>query len=344
MDKRVIFAVAGSGKTTHIVDKLNHQERALVITYTRSNEANLKEKILNKFTYHPENIHVIRFFPFLYAFGFRAYLSYSIRAKGLFWDHPPDSTRNLPVTNNGRFMTSNGRLYHNRLSRFLEVKDVYPAINSRLEKYFDCLYIDEVQDFGGHDFNLLMSMCTANLKILLVGDFFQHTFDTSRDANVRQNLHIDYGSYQDNFRKVGVTPDLTTLQKSYRCSPKTCSFIRENLDIDIYSRTKEETKISIVECQKEADRIYRDQSIVKLFYQSHYKYGCNSQNWGGCKGEDKYQDVCIVLSVGNMKKLKKRELTKLAPLTQNKLYVALSRAKGNIFIVPSKFYSQFKSE
>jgi DNA helicase-2/ATP-dependent DNA helicase PcrA len=46
MDKSLILAVAGSGKTTLIVDKLNLEERFLLITYTINNTRNLKEAIV----------------------------------------------------------------------------------------------------------------------------------------------------------------------------------------------------------------------------------------------------------------------------------------------------------
>ena len=48
MDKRVIFAVAGSGKTTHIIDNLNLENKFLLITYTINNVHNLRTGILKK--------------------------------------------------------------------------------------------------------------------------------------------------------------------------------------------------------------------------------------------------------------------------------------------------------
>ena len=41
MDKRVIFAVAGSGKTTYIVNNLFPEKRSLIITYTKNNYNNI---------------------------------------------------------------------------------------------------------------------------------------------------------------------------------------------------------------------------------------------------------------------------------------------------------------
>ncbi|MCV5191034.1 DNA helicase UvrD, partial [Escherichia coli] len=56
MDKSVIFAVAGSGKTTRLVASLNEDKRFLIVTYTESNYCNLREKIINRFGYFPTNI------------------------------------------------------------------------------------------------------------------------------------------------------------------------------------------------------------------------------------------------------------------------------------------------
>lgn len=47
MDKRVIFAVAGAGKTTYIVNRLSRGKRSLIITYTNANYNNLRKKIID---------------------------------------------------------------------------------------------------------------------------------------------------------------------------------------------------------------------------------------------------------------------------------------------------------
>ncbi len=73
--------------------------------------------------------------------------------------------------------------------------DVISDIISRIEKYVDHLYIDEVQDFAGNDFSFLKKISSANVDMLFVGDFFQHTFDTSRDASVNKSLHDNYSVY-----------------------------------------------------------------------------------------------------------------------------------------------------
>ncbi|MBK7669492.1 MAG: UvrD-helicase domain-containing protein [Sphingobacteriaceae bacterium] len=74
MDKRVIFAVAGSGKTTHIVDKLNLESPVIIVTYTNSNVENLRERILKKFGYFPSNIKLQSYFSFLHRFCYKPFL------------------------------------------------------------------------------------------------------------------------------------------------------------------------------------------------------------------------------------------------------------------------------
>ena len=83
MAKRVIFAVAGSGKTTYIVNQLDTIERSLVITFTNNNYNNLRQKIINQFGYFPNNIKVFTYFSFLHSFCFKPLLFYKYETRGI---------------------------------------------------------------------------------------------------------------------------------------------------------------------------------------------------------------------------------------------------------------------
>ena len=154
MDKRVIFAVAGSGKTTYIVNKLNLKDRALIVTYTNNNVENLRTRIIQKFGYFPRNIKLLSYFSFIHSFCFKPFLVDEYRTKGLYY--LPNGNRF--AKNEDRYITKGSRLYSNRIAKFLEEKGVLADINERIEKYYQSLYIDEIQDFGGHDFNFLKSL------------------------------------------------------------------------------------------------------------------------------------------------------------------------------------------
>ena len=237
------------------------------------------------------------------------------------------------------YRSSGGYLYSNRMAKMLEVGRVTGDVIARLEKYFDALYIDEVQDFASHDFDLLYSFARADVNVLYVGDFFQHTYATSRDGNRRQGLYDEYESFKGKFREMGLIVDTETLEKSWRCSPTTCQFICDKLGIEIASHREDTTLIETVTSQEVADGLITDDTKTKLFYSSHYKFGCCSQNWGKSKGEDHHCDICIVMSPNVMRKMESGDL---APMTKKKLYVALSRARGNVYFLPSRFCNKYK--
>jgi superfamily I DNA/RNA helicase len=340
MDKRIILAVAGSGKTTYIINQLNENTRSLIVTYTINNFENLRTGIINKFGYIPSNISLLRYFPFLYTFCYKPFLSYKLKTNGINFGLNP----NKYAKQNKRdyYFDKFDRLYSNRIAKLLDGCNVIKDVNNRLSKYFDNLFIDEVQDLAGNDFNFLLNITKSNINSLLVGDFYQHTFDTSRDGNVNSSLHNDYNAYKDRFKKAGIFIDNTTLNKSYRCSPNVTDFITKNLGINIESHRKDNTTINFTTDTKNSDEIFSKNNVVKLFLKEHYNYSCYSRNWGDCKGEDKYIDICVVMNKDTYKLFEKNKLIELKPQTKNKLYVAMTRAKNNIFIISEELYKKYK--
>jgi hypothetical protein len=339
MDKRIIFAVAGSGKTTHIINKLNLEKRFLIVTYANKNMDVLRKRIIEKFTYFPENIKLKSYFNFVYSFCCKPFLADKLKLKGIRWKDPPEKTRCFKRDNMSFYLNSNNRVYHNRIAKLLEIENVLEYINLRIEKYFDCLYIDEIQDFAGHDFNLLDSIVKANCEILFVGDFYQHTFDTSRDGNLKKNLFKDYELYKEKCKNMGLIVDEETLPNSRRCSKTVCEFISENLGIKIGSISDRTSNVIYINNKKDADIIFKDNSIIKLFYQKHYKYECRSMNWGLSKGCE-YENVCVVLNEKTKKEYDRNNLKSLLPGTKAKFYVACSRTKNNLFFVPEEYFSK----
>ena len=235
MDKRVIFAVAGAGKTTYIVDKLDLNRRFILITYTDNNIYNLRDKIVTRFGYIPNNITIFSYYTFLHSYCYKPFLSMKLRTKGIDFKTPPIFTMKKKRSDLAYYLSSQNRLYHNRIAKLLEVKEVIEDIKRRLEKYCDALFVDEVQDFGGEDFNFLMAISKANTQMLYVGDFFQYTYATSHNGATNKNLHNEYNAYKKRFDKAGLLVDTTTLSKSYRCSENLCEFIRQQIGIEIYS-------------------------------------------------------------------------------------------------------------
>lgn len=340
MDKVIILAVAGSGKTTHIIQQLNLEKRSLIITYTHSNIKNLKDAILKKFKCFPDNITLMPYFSFLYSFCLRPLLPNNLSVRGISYEE--NQNRYLKQTNLKYFFDGNKRAYSNRIGKLLKIMNLLDDVNERIVKYYDNMFIDEIQDFAGHDFNLIMSIAKTNIDMMFVGDFYQHTFDTSRDGNTNKYLHNDLDNYKDRFKSSSIKVDSGILNNSYRCSPTVCNFITDNIGIEIYSHKDSATKIEILETLEDADKIFNDKSVVKLFLQKYYEYGCYSKNWGDCKGENKYHNVCVVLNKTTLNLFRKGKLNELKPQTKNKLYVACSRANNDLFFVSDEFYKKYK--
>ncbi|MGS0765164.1 hypothetical protein [Syntrophomonas curvata] len=334
MDKRIVFAVAGSGKTTHIVDNLSADKRSLIVTYTHGNCDNLHKKITKKFGGKwPENITLLTYFTFLYRFCYKPFLSDEYKTNGVIYER--NSNKFARQTDLSYYMTRNRYLYSNRLGFFMEQSGIVDEIRDRIKKYFDEFVIDEVQDIAGRDFGFLESLMETDVNMLFVGDFYQHTFDTSRDGNVNKTLFDDRAAYETRFTRKGFVSDNTTLTNSWRCSRNVCDYIRQNLGIAISSHrsAEENTLIEYITDAEQIAAILEDKQIIKLHYQNGAKAGLGHKNWGESKGEDHHQDVCVLLNGTTASKRAVGKLNELAASTKNKLYVALTRARGNVFLV-----------
>ena len=341
MDKRLIMAVAGSGKTTYIVNSLSEDKRTLIVTYTNANYRNLRRKISVRFHDEwPKNTVLMTYFHFLYSFCFKPFLSDIVNAKGIVFDRDPNHYHNYRVPE--FYMNHERFLYSNRLAYLIEVQQKTEDVKNRLKKYFDYFIIDEVQDISGRDFNFLKLLMPTAMDMLFVGDFFQHTFDTSRDGSVNRNLFQDKTRYESYFAGNGFIIDETRLSDSWRCSKSICEYVSSNLGIRISSNRSpdDNTQIYFIEDVEEIKRILYDSSIIKLHYKNGAKFGLSHKNWGETKGEDNYSDICVLLNPTTMQNYRFGRLNELSASTKNKLYVALTRAHGNVFLIEEKVAEQ----
>ena len=344
MGKSVVFAVAGSGKTRMLIESLSLDRNHLILTFTDNNLANLRSRVMQKFGYVPHNIRLATYFSFLNSFCYRPLFAMAMKTRGFNWDAPPARTLKFSRDSDNYYVDGARRMYYGRLALFLEKRNAIPDIVARVDKYFDSLMVDEVQDFAGHDFNFLSAVASASgVDVLLVGDFYQHTFDTSRDGATNKSLHDDYARYRNRFRELGIAIDDKSLVKSHRCAPAVCGFVKAQLGIEMEAHGDHEALVEMVCEQARADELFADGATVKLFYSESSKYECHSLNWGGSKGLDHFKDVCVVLPDNVSKAYKKGNLTTLPASTRNKLYAACTRANRHLYLVPGALLKQYKT-
>lgn len=339
MGKCLILAVAGSGKTTYLINLLNLEQRFLLVTYTRNNYEHLKRLIIRKIGFFPENIKVLKYFQFVYSFCYKPFCGLDKRANGICFELPPEHTRYRPGTDEF-YRTSSGRLYHNRIAHYCNVRCV-EAIRARLDKYYDFFLVDEVQDFAGHDFNLLLNILPERCNSICVGDFYQHTFDTSLDGNVRSSLYKHLKPYLKEWKKVGAIVDIVSLAQTRRCSADICGFVNQ-MGIAIESTGEADGNVFIVDEEGQCESIINEPSIPKLFYNNGSKYLCAGMNWGASKGLDHFVDVCVVLNKSSYDLYRKGKLADLNPQTKNKLYVACTRAHRHLYLMSYEWLEKYK--
>ena len=68
MDKRVILAVAGAGKTYHICHSIDPQKRNLILAYTHENIHNINKELIAAHGHIPELTTVMTFDSFVYRY------------------------------------------------------------------------------------------------------------------------------------------------------------------------------------------------------------------------------------------------------------------------------------
>ena len=80
-----------------------------------------------------------------------------------------------------RFLDDDSRAYKRFLSKLaIDVADAAGGtVITRLQRMFDEIYIDEVQDLTGYDLDILERMLFSTSSIYLVGDLRQSLFDTN---------------------------------------------------------------------------------------------------------------------------------------------------------------------
>lgn len=366
MDKRVILAVAGSGKTYTLCNNVDPTKSNLIIAYTNQNVRNIKKELYDRFKKIPVKTKIYTFHSFIYNFFIRPYepiiskhFSYKIKSNGVsLMDPPPQRINNkfnyrYKKDTDVRHYYLLNNVYCSRMSKLIiktkKTKEYDLAIFAmdKINMFFENIYVDEFQDFREYDYELLEKIIKYSNNIFLVGDYYQHSVNAKNNSGKPfKSLanFISYNEYLELLKKMGLTVDTRTLIFSRRCSNNICDFIKSKLQIDIESEEINNGSIILCKDEKKIRDVLENKEIVKLMMSSANKYSLNSINWGYSKG-DTYEDVCVLLTSDfeNID-LDDFEVKDISPITINKIYVAFSRTKGNLYIIKKSNFDKFKNE
>jgi len=341
------LACAGAGKTTFIIKEALKikDKKILITTFTNENEENIKKKFykINNGII-PENIKIQSWYGFLLRECFKPYLrtffNEDIRTNGfkLVSDLSGKYKGSLETRH---YMSENNLVYSDKLSKLMFKNDaVKKSVMNRLSKIYDVIFIDEVQDMASWDLELIREIHNSNIGLIMVGDMLQRTYITTKETkNKKDKRPLNIHEYlSDNTRnRNSINIDTTRLKNTHRCSQKVCKFVNQKFGMNIEicnccdRKDTENCNVFFITQDETEEKLKRTNTMQILYYKNS-KYNKNYQaiNIGKSKGLE-YDNVVIYPAKTMIEFLNNQQ--DLAESSKSKLYVALMRARENVYIV-----------
>lgn len=337
----VIIAAAGARKTERVVETAlaDASKRTLVVTYTNENQREIIARIERKNGTMPANVQVMGWFTFLInecarpfqrsVFGQPNHL----RRLNFIGRKPDYVGKNNPAY----FFDSHRDIYRDGVSDFavLANTNTNGSVIRRLERAFDHILIDEVQDLTGFDLDFLDLLLRSSITITAVGDPRQFMIRTTNATRNRKYCGV---GIIDWFKERADICQLEEQCYSYRCRKEICEFA-DALFPDMPATESRNTEhndhvgISIIGASKMAEYIAKYDPVILTYNKNSDTQGYAGINIGLSKGST-YNRVLIIPSGTMLQYVKSRNLT--AFKEPEKLYVAVSRARFSAtFVDPS---------
>ncbi len=363
MDKRAILAVAGAGKTYYLCRNIDPKKRNIILAFTNQNVSNIIRELIRGFGQVPEDTLVMTFHKFRYkfmirpfdAFIGRAYGHEYFRSNGVSILQPPKPMINgkyNPLYKKNTILDHyvvNNAYYSDRLSELilkakLENQTLLELACANIKRFFDCVYIDEMQDYREEDWTLLEKIVESFDSILLVGDYYQHSVSGTNNHGIpfqkgkgKSKVNVTYDQYKKDLEKLGLEVDDKALLRSRRCSQEVCNFVSQKLGLKIDSEGINSGHIVFMNDTEGIKSIIHDDAVPKLVWNQPEKYKHRAITWGYSKG-DTYSSVCIILTSAYAKLCDDDFKLPISQNSINKLYVALTRSSGDVYLVTAEKY------
>lgn len=356
-ENRFIISAAGSGKTTLLVEEALAVQDAnvLITTYTKTNEKEIRDKLIKKKKCIPSNITVQTWFSFLLQHGVRPYQGvmsndlfiekigfylfegksglrcYDKGGRPIYWSE--DNFRRF-------YFTKDLKIYSDKISKFVYEcnKKVGDEVIKRLTRIYPYIFIDEVQDLAGWDLELLKLLFKSSAQVLMVGDPRQGTYSTNDSSKYKQYRGGGISKFITDKCIKGICPiDTKTLSKSHRNNKPICEFSAR-----LYPEYVQCEPCDCEECRKDVPD-HRGVFLVREADVEHYRTKfkpiilriMNSKspdyNYGASKGLT-FETVLIYPTEKIREYLKSGDLAQIDTV-KAKFYVAVTRARHSVGIV-----------
>lgn len=361
---KIIVASAGSRKTTYIVKEAlsNHTDNILILTYTIDNINQIRNYIIRENGFIPTNITILSWFSFLLQECVRPYQNFVYSDKRIETVYfPPDigkfkiDRRFIKKENIKNYFLVGGKyIINEHISEFAYLCNDKSngKVIGRLEEIYSKIFIDEVQDISGYDFDIVELLLKSKIQCYLVGDCRQATYFTTCSPKYKKykgkniiNLFNDWQSKNlcsvveknDCYRSNQIICDFA--DGFYPHLRKTQSFNNDETGHDGLFIVKESQVFSYIE---------KHNPTILRWNRNADTFGLEAKNFGTTKGQT-FERVLIFptegfkkyLADGKLTKVTKKKNKKTQVMTEEisdtfdlaKFYVAITRAKYSVAIV-----------
>lgn len=338
----VIVAAAGSGKTEAIVDSalaVPRSERVLITTYTTDGQDEIRQRFIKKQGYVPANVTILGWFAFIFRHGLKPYQhpAFGINEiTGILFDRRPFRVAKTKVR--PYFLTNSGRVYSDHASELALLLNERSggAVVDRISRVFPHIYVDEVQDISGRDFELIEALLRSSAHMTLVGDPRQGTFATTQTrtnrAKSRSFMMTWFRELEE--KKLVVVEELS---HSYRCNQTICDFADLLYEGMGFPKTVSMQRLQtghdgvfIVPPEKAAEYAATHNPQVLRYNVKTNTGALEAKNFGEVKGRT-FERIMIFPTPGIKKNILSR--VELADSTRAKFYVGITRARHSVGLV-----------
>ncbi|MCO5215505.1 MAG: AAA family ATPase [Thermomicrobiales bacterium] len=345
MATEIHLAVAGSGKTTEIINRINAQDEgvsSLAVTFTRNAQAEIQSRLTIASGYQHETI---GWFSFLSDHIVRPYLPAvfpGVIPRGL------NFVASAGLIHRSRagwkyYFDDEQRPYSVRLSVLAKkvlVETNYAPIR-RLESIFDRIYIDEFQDLVGNDLVVLQALMESSIDILMTGDVRQAVLQTSQSdrlfADYRGVEIVSWFRSQETEQRCTIIPQATTKRFNQQIADFSDMIHAPELALpsttsSMYDSTGHDGVFLLDEDEVNTYMNSFDQRPTQLWYRSSDRITPPGEllTFGSAKGITRDR-VIIYATTPIVQLLKSRK--PLAAKSACGFYVAVTRARFSVALV-----------
>lgn len=334
----VIIACAGGRKTTCIVEHALQQAnlRILITTYTNENLSQIYATINRIKGFIPPTFSVDTWYSFLLRDFIRPYQNILLdrQVNSIDFQSTPPYVNRQEKPNN-YYLNRNNDIYRDRVSDFgFRCNSISGNLTiNRLEKIYDYIYIDEMQDLSGWDLDLTKLLIDSKIPVMLVGDPRQSTFQTN---NSQKNKNLTLHRWVDSLQnESGCSIEERT--DCYRSNQTICDFAD-----DLFPEYPRTTSKNIAQTGHDGIFLIRKEDVPE--YVSNFApiilrwnkvtntLNFPAMNFGISKGST--FDRVLIFPTKPMKDyINKKDITVLKPKSKSLFYVAVTRARFSVAFV-----------